>query len=564
MSANGSGGGTSDERATGLSSPDPTPARDPSMPPAAAVPDPDAPVPPYSWYALSVLVLLYVLNFVDRQILSILANDIKADLGLSDADLGFLYGTAFAVFYSLFGIPLGKLADSWHRVRLMTLGLTLWSVMTAVSGFAKNGAQLTIARIGVGVGEATASPSAYSLISDFFPARLRATALAIYSSGIYIGGGVSLLIGGLIVEEWNAAFPGGGPFGLVGWQAAFVAVGLPGLLLALWVITLREPVRGAIDGLPTKSDPHPFRGFFRELVSVIPPLTLIGAAKRGPTALAMNLTVATLAIGIAYALTIILDSGEGDFVTAITNQWLFLAVGYYAVYCWASTLRQSDPPTFKLTWGSPAFLCTILGYGTVAFMAYAASYWAAPYAERVFEETTKAELGFWLGGGGAAGGFIGVIGGGRIADLLFQRFASGRVWVILFGLLSPIPLAIIQFTTDSLTLFLILNFFVSALTASALGASAATSQALVLPRMRGLATATFFLATTLVGLGLGPFTAGYVSSLNDGDLSAGVLATLWIVPLGAALLIGAIMLVPRAAATVTERARAAGEPIDGV
>ena len=209
MSANGSGSGTSDERATGPASPETAPPRDPSMPPAAAVPDPDAPVPPYSWYALSVLVLLYVLNFVDRQILSILANDIKADLGLSDADLGFLYGTAFAVFYSLFGIPLGKLADSWHRVRLMTLGLTLWSLMTAVSGFAKNGAQLTIARIGVGVGEATASPSAYSLISDFFPARLRATALAIYSSGIYIGGGVSLLIGGLIVEEWNAAFPRG-------------------------------------------------------------------------------------------------------------------------------------------------------------------------------------------------------------------------------------------------------------------------------------------------------------------------------------------------------------------
>ena len=344
MSANGT---------TGLPAQEPAeqPPRDPSMPPAAAVPDPDASVPPYSWYALSVLVLLYVLNFVDRQILSILANDIKADLGLSDADLGFLYGTAFAVFYSLFGIPLGKLADSWHRVRLMTLGLTLWSVMTAVSGFAKNGAQLTIARIGVGVGEATASPSAYSLISDFFPARLRATALAIYSSGIYIGGGVSLLIGGLIVEEWNAAFPGGGPFGLVGWQAAFVAVGLPGLLLALWVITLREPVRGAIDGLPTKSDPHPFRGFFRELVSVIPPLTLIGAAKRGPAALALNLMVAVLAIGIAYALTIILDSGEGDFVTAITNQWLFLAVGYYAVYCWASTLRQSDPPSFQADLG---------------------------------------------------------------------------------------------------------------------------------------------------------------------------------------------------------------------
>ncbi|MBL4793118.1 MAG: MFS transporter, partial [Citromicrobium sp.] len=199
----------------------------------AQVPNPDAPVPAYSWYALGVLVLVYVLNFVDRQILSILANDIKADLGVDDAFLGFLYGTAFAIFYSLFGIPLGKLADSWHRVRLMTIGLGLWSIMTALSGFAKNAAMLSGARVGVGIGEATASPSAYSLISDWFPARLRATALAIYSSGLYVGGGISLVIGGLIVENWNESFPDGGPLGLAGWQAAFIAVGLPGILLAV-------------------------------------------------------------------------------------------------------------------------------------------------------------------------------------------------------------------------------------------------------------------------------------------------------------------------------------------
>ena len=159
---------------------------------------PDAKVPAYSWYALSVLVLVYVLNFIDRQILSILANDIKADLNVEDDYLGFLYGTAFAIFYALFGIPLGKLADSWHRVRLMTIGLGLWSLMTAASGFAKNAAMLSGARVGVGIGEATASPSAYSLISDWFPARLRATALAIYSSGLYVGGGISLVIGALV------------------------------------------------------------------------------------------------------------------------------------------------------------------------------------------------------------------------------------------------------------------------------------------------------------------------------------------------------------------------------
>jgi len=148
----------------------------------------------YSWYVLGVLVVVYILNFIDRQILSILAVDIKADLGLDDSDLGFLGGAAFAVFYALFGIPLGRLADNWSRVKLLSIGLTLWSLMTALSGFARNQVELTFARMGVGVGEATASPTAYSLISDYFPKKQRATALAIYSSGLYIGGGVSLFI----------------------------------------------------------------------------------------------------------------------------------------------------------------------------------------------------------------------------------------------------------------------------------------------------------------------------------------------------------------------------------
>ncbi|MGB3754244.1 MAG: MFS transporter [Parerythrobacter sp.] len=518
----------------------------------------DQPVPAYSWYALSVLVLVYVLNFVDRQILSILANDIKADLGVDDGYLGFLYGTAFAIFYALFGIPLGKLADSWKRVRLMTIGLAVWSAMTAISGFARNAAELTVARIGVGVGEATASPSAYSLISDWFPSRLRATALAIYSSGIYIGGGISLAIGGLVVENWNDAFPDGGPLGLAGWQAAFIAVGVPGLLLAIWVATLREPVRGAIDGMPTPEDPHPFRGFVQELFTVIPPFTFFGAAARGVGALAINVAMFAGAFAVAYLLTITLESGAGNIIPAITDQWTLIAIGYYAVFCFATSLRARDYPTFALTWGSPAFLCTILGYGTVAFMAYSMSYWGAPYAERTFD-VSKSELGFLLGGGGAAGGFLGVILGGRMADYLFERMLSGRIWVILFGLLAPIPFAVVQYTTDSWALFIVLNIVTGALAASALGAAAASSQALVLPRMRGLATATFFLATTLVGLALGPYMAGYVSALNDGDLGVGVLSTLAIVPVGMVLLVAAIKLVPKALTSVTDRAVAAGE-----
>ncbi|MEZ5681193.1 MAG: MFS transporter [Erythrobacter sp.] len=513
----------------------------------------EAKVPAYSWYALSVLVLIYVLNFIDRQILSILANDIKADLGVEDDYLGFLYGTAFAVFYALFGIPLGKLADSWKRVRLMTVGLALWSTMTALSGFAKNASTLTIARIGVGVGEATASPSAYSLISDWFPARLRATALAIYSSGLYIGGGISLLIGGLIVENWNAAYPDGGPLGLAGWQAAFLSVGVPGLLLALWVLSLREPVRGAIDGLPTPEDPAPFKGFLSELFQVIPPFTVFGAAARGTRALLMNLAGAAFFAVLAWLLYR---------WTGVVAQWVFLGVGYYAVFSWAMGLRARDYPTFRLTWGSPAFLCTILGYGTVSFMAYAASYWGAPYAERALG-ASKSDLGLLLGAPAAVAGFLGVILGGSLADFLLKRRSNGRVWVVIVGLVAPIPAMWVAYTTSEVTVFYIASFMAQMLSASALGAAAATSQSLVLPRMRGLATATFFLATTLVGLGLGPFMAGYVSATNGDDLAKGVLSTMVIAPVGLALLIGALLLVPKASANVRVWAREAGEAIEG-
>lgn len=510
----------------------------------------DGKVPAYSWYALSILVLVYILNFIDRNIMSILAEDIKADLGIGDDDLGFLYGTAFGVFYALFGIPLGKLADSWHRIRLMTIGLALWSAMTALSGFAKSFATLGVARIGVGVGEATASPAAYSLISDWFPKRMRATALAIYSSGLYLGGGISLFIGGLIVERWNRAYPDGGPLDLVGWQAAFLAVGVPGLLLALLVVTLKEPVRGQADGIVSEPVRDPFRGFLNELFAVIPPFTFIEAARHGTRSLMNNILGAVVIGAVGYGLIVL---------TGNVPQWIALGIGYYAVFSWATSLRRRDPPTFALIWGSPAFLCTILGYGMVAFAAYAVSFWAAPYAIRVLGEAPSI-VGWWIGGPGALGGFLGVILGGRAADYLRERNPAGRLLVVMFGVLAPVIPLIIAFTTSSVAVFYLLNFVISLFASAALGAAAATSQDLVLPRMRGTATATFFLSTTLVGLALGPYLAGQVSTATQ-SLSTGVLSLLIAAPIGTVLLLAAYRLVPAAEASVVERARAAGETI---
>jgi MFS family permease len=504
----------------------------------------------YARYVLFLLVIVYVLNFVDRQILSILAEDIKADLGLTDADIGFLYGTAFGVFYALFGIPLGRLADSWNRVKLMAGGLALWSAATAISGFAKTGGMLTAARVGVGIGEATASPCAYSLISDYFPKEKRATALAIYSSGLYIGGGLSLFIGGAIVQNWNAAFPGGGPLGLVGWQAAFLAVGLPGLLVALWVATLREPLRGQSEGIVTPPPARPFRGFLDELLTVIPPLTLIGALRRGPAALGINLAVGAL---IAVAVVLLID------LTGDLYQWVAVGLGFYAVFSWATALRRRDPPTFQLIWGTPAFLCTVVGYGLVAFLAYSASFWSAPYAMRLLG-ADPAIAGLIIGGSGAAGGFLGVVLGGRLADRLRRTNPAGRVIVIMCGLLLPVIPMLVAFTTRNLTLFYALQLPMQALSSMALGAAAATTQDLVLPRMRGAATATFFLGTTLIGLALGPYIAGR-ASLALGDLGYGVVSLLAVVPISVVALLYLYRALPRAEATLLDRARAAGEAV---
>ncbi|MES2754266.1 MAG: MFS transporter [Pseudomonadota bacterium] len=504
----------------------------------------------YAWYVLAILFLVYILNFVDRQIISILAEDIKRDLGLKDEDLGFLYGTAFGVFYSLFGIPLGRLADNWHRVRLMTTGLALWSTMTALSGLAGSGGQLAAARVGVGIGEATASPSAYSLISDWFPKRLRATALAIYSAGLYVGGGISLFIGGLIVQRWNAAYPAGtAPWGLAGWQAAFLAVGLPGLLLALWIATLREPVRGAIEGAPTAPHPSPFRAFREELVTIIPPLTLIGAARRGSGALALNLAVGSVVALIAWGL---IRTGES------LPQWTAFGIGVYALYSWATAVRRRDAPTYALIVGTPAFLFTVVAYGLNAFLSYAASFWAAPYALRTLG-TSPADVGFLVGGSGAASGFLGVTIGGIVADRLRRTNPAGRLWVVLFGATFQAPFLVLAFTATSDVPFYTGIFFAQLCAATALGAAAATTQDLVLPRMRGTATATFFIGTTLIGLALGPYLAGRVSTLS-GSLSTGMLSLLLTLPITIGCAIAAYRLVPAAEASREARARAAGEP----
>jgi MFS family permease len=519
----------------------------------------------YAWYALFVLVLVYIINFIDRQILSILAEDIKRDLGLEDAQIGFLYGTAFAVFYALFGIPLGRLADSWYRGRLMAMGLALWSSMTVLSGFANSFAMLAVARIGVGIGEASASPAAYSMISDSFPKERRATALSIYSSGLYIGGALSLPIGGLVLSRWNMAYPipAEAPLGLAGWQAAFLVVGLPGLLLALWVLSLREPQRGASDGLPQPVvQPNAWRDFGRELVAILPPLTLFNVA-RLPGELRLNLIVLAAVVAAAfgfYALT-----GDGP-------QWAAYGLGVYAVFSWIQSLRHRDLPTYRLIWGSPVVVTLVIAFGSISFVSYAVSFWTPPYVMRTFYADPTAP-GYFIGGlsgaeevatiigwGAAFSAAFGVILGGIISDLWRRRHPAGRLYVNMLSVALPLPLLAFLFTTDSVGLFYLVFPFAHLLASAWVGAAVATLQDLVLPRMRATAGATYVLGTTMVGLALGPYFAGKMADVMQ-SLSAGIFFLYIVPPLTLSALWLASRRIAEVEATKVDRARAAGEKV---
>jgi predicted MFS family arabinose efflux permease len=207
----------------------------------------------YSWYVLSVLLVVYVFNFIDRQILAIVVDDIKAELQLSDTGLGLLLGFAFVMFYTTAGLPIARWADRGSRRSIIALGLTVWSAMTAACGLAQTFWQLAMARFGVGIGEAAGTPPSHSLISDYFPPERRATALSVYAMGIYLGVMFGFLAGGFIRDAFD-------------WRMAFLAVGLPGIPLALLVrFTVREPERGASDPGEIDTETPPLREVLRTL-----------------------------------------------------------------------------------------------------------------------------------------------------------------------------------------------------------------------------------------------------------------------------------------------------------
>lgn len=284
------------------------------------------PRPRYAWYVVGVLMVAYIFSFVDRQVLNLLVEPIRRDLGISDTGMSLLMGFSFAVFYTAFGLPLGRLADSRSRRGLIGVGMAFWSLMTAACGLAQRYWQLLLFRMGVGVGEAALSPAAYSLIMDYFPPSRRSLAISVYSMGIYLGSGVALLLGGVVVELTSAAPSVTVP--LIGsvrsWQAVMMAVGLPGLAAALLLLTVREPARhGPRGAAPLAEVLGHLRRHFRTFAGhnlgfALLSLAGYGAAAWVPTLYIRRFDWSAGEAGIRYGLVVTICGTLGT----LTGGWL--------------------------------------------------------------------------------------------------------------------------------------------------------------------------------------------------------------------------------------------------
>ncbi len=222
----------------------------------------------YAWYVVAILTLASISAYIDRLILSLLVTPIKRDFIISDTEMSLLMGFSFALFYTVLGLPIGRLADTYSRQKIIIIGITLWSLMTALSGIAQNYGHLFLARMGVGVGEAALFPAAYSMIADYFPKQRLAMALSVFGMGIFIGSGLAMFINGMVVgltsQQTIIALPYVGT--VFPWQKIFFVIGLPGLLIAALMFTVKEPLRrGGLASAGSGQTHYPMREVFAHI-----------------------------------------------------------------------------------------------------------------------------------------------------------------------------------------------------------------------------------------------------------------------------------------------------------
>ena len=521
------------------------------------------------WYALALVASAQGLSLLDRQVLSILAPAIKADLHIGDSELGLLYGTVFSLFYALFSLPLGRLVDGWIRTRLLAICIFAWSIFAGLSAFAGGFTLLAISRLGVGVGEAAAQPSANSIIFDTFPRSRRGTAMSAMAIATTLGLGLSMTLGGVVAGWWDARFPGH-PGGFSGWQFAFLIAALPGLLLAFLISRLPEPVRGGVDGIRSPEDPHPFKASGAVLASVTPGINWLSLWGRQAPARqwAVNLIGLAVIVVFCWIMTQLTQAFSPRPPTDVLGlkidphvlQWFVVGFGAFVILNMFQSLRLTDRATYNVVL-SPSVILLMVVAGFQTSINYGVMGFTPSFLNRAFG-LSPAETGLQFGLLAAGLGVIGALVSGPLSDWLTARMGGrGRVGLTIFSLgVSPIfgiwtyqasdPLSFyLRFTCYSLVLTMWLPPLYSLL------------YDLVLPRMRGVTSSIFIIITTLLGLGMGPYFVGIVSDRNGGDLGTAIISINVVWPAVLLCLFTVLWRINKEEATVLDRARAGGEII---
>jgi MFS transporter, Spinster family, sphingosine-1-phosphate transporter len=482
-----------------------------------------------AWLALALVSLTQAMSLLDRQILAILAPAIKADLKIGDAEMGLLFGTVFALFYALFSLPLGRLADGWTRTKLLSICLVLWSAATGLAGFASSFGLLILSRLGVGVGEAATQPAGISLVADYWPKERRGFVMAVMASAIAVGIGGSLILGGVAAGWWDSAHP---ESSLRGWQFAFFVAAAPGFVFAGFLWFLAEPERGVMDGIPTPHDPHPFRASAQVLGSVVPGFNWISLRRFQASRAVWRANLLWL-VGIIAAMTALFWltshlSPRPPLVFGALSisphllQWGVIGFGLFVLVNFMQNMKITDGEAHRVITGSPTLLM-VMAVGTLqsvinyGMMAFNPSFLIKQYG------LTMQEAALQFGLLATATGIIGPLVYGPLSDWLNRRFpGAGRAYVALFAMgVSPLVSFWVYFAPDATSFYFRFVPYSFILTGW-LPPLYAIMYDQVLPRMRGITTSTYLLAMTIIGLGCGPYLVGMISDAT-GDLRTAML-----------------------------------------
>jgi len=436
--------------------------------------------PRYRKFVLILLTLVYGFNFIDRQIVGILAPWIQADLGLTNTQLGLLVGLAFAAFYTIMGIPLAFLADRMNRVTLLSLALAVWSGFTALTGFAQNFIHIALARVGVGIGEAGGSPPSHSMISDFYAKEERAGALGVYSLGIPLG---------IMSAYFLTAALLGSDAESVNWRRIFITLGILGIVLAAVVkLAIREPQRGAMEiGVKAPSGYIPLGQSFAQ-ANLLPRIAIFGSL------LALNLG--------AWAL------GSLSFVFLIP----------FVIFIITMFLLSLQPGVMTIL-SIKSWWWMALGIAFASFASYAISGFQTKFLRLLEPEFNPRTFIIWIGIINGTFYVAGTYFGAKLVDWKAKTDIRAYGTIPAISIFAALPLAIAAFWAPSIALHLIIGAALQLCLGVYLGPSFAIAQTLAPVKLRAMSTALFFFVLNMIALGGGPTFAGAMIDvfLNQGE-----------------------------------------------